>query len=218
MRLAWNLSTIILVLFVLSGTAFAATGDNLNVDLLGRWASGPCFDVALSGSIVCAGDGAMLRVLDISSPGAPVELGSVLLPNYVRGVAIQGNYAFVANHYDGLRIIDISNTAAPAEVGFFAIGDAATDVAVQGNYAYVAASDVGLRIVDISTPTAPSGVGTIDLLWTWSVAVAGDLAYVGGIGSTIHAIDVSNPASPSQISSAEAQGDTREIVANGDHV
>jgi len=219
MRAIRILSAALIAGFALGGTALAATGDNLNVDLLGRWASGPCFDVAVSGSTVYAGDGAIFRIIDFGDPGAPVPLGSVVLPSYIRGIALQGDYAYVANHYDGLRILDIPNPAAPFEVGSSPASDAVTGVDVQGNYAYVADSDAGLRIVDISNPVAPFEVSSIDIMFTYHVAVEGDLAFIGGYWSghwyDICAIDVSNPAAPLQGASADVHGDPQKIRTDG---
>ncbi len=222
MRAVRNISAIVFFCLTLSSPAIAETGDNLNVDLLGRWASGTCFDVVLADSIVYAGDGAILRVLDVSNPAAPALLGSVVLPSYIRRIALQGDYAYVANHYDGLRIVDISNPTAPFETGSFPAGDAVSGVDVQGNYAYVADSGNGLRIVDISNPAAPFEVGFINIMYTWDVAVEGNLAFIGGYWSghwdEICAIDVSNPAVPVQGISADVHGDPRKIRTNGNFV
>jgi hypothetical protein len=47
-----------------------------------------------------------------------VEIGFCQFPGNSRGVAVQGNYAYVAN-VSGLKIVDISNPANPLEVGFY---------------------------------------------------------------------------------------------------
>ena len=207
-----------LVFALLAPGVLAATHDHLNVDLLGRWASGPCLDVFVSGSAVYAGEGSIFRILDLGDPTAPVELGSLVLPGIIRAIAVQGNYAFVANHYDGLRIIDVTNPSAPVEVGVAPTGDSATGVDLDGDYACVAASGAGLRIIDVSTPAAPSEVGSIYVDFTWEVAVAGNLAFVGGFSNYLYAIDISNPASPTHISTASAYGIPRGIKTEGDLV
>jgi hypothetical protein len=104
-----------------------------------------------------------LRVVDVSDPAAPVELGSYGT-QHAWSVAVQGNYAYVADTYDGLRVVDVSDPAAPIEAGFYDAPGAANDVAVAGEYVYVA-GEGGLFILRFapsadaaqlaSTPTAP---------------------------------------------------------------
>lgn len=47
-----------------------------------------------------------LRVIDVSNPAFPVELGSLDTPSYAEGVEVVGAYAYVADGFRGLRIID----------------------------------------------------------------------------------------------------------------
>ncbi|MBU4445111.1 hypothetical protein KJ656_08530 [bacterium] len=109
-----------------------------NTTLIGRWANGPCSAVDVSGNIAYFGNGGYLEVVDISDPANPNELGKVLTPSAVSGVAVSGSYAYVANRDDGLRIIDVSTPSSPVEVGFYDTGGDAYGVAVSGSYAYVA--------------------------------------------------------------------------------
>ena len=54
-----------------------------------------------------------------------------------RGVAVSGNYAYVAVGDAGLLVIDVSDPANPRGVGGFDTPGFAQGVAVSGNYAYV---------------------------------------------------------------------------------
>jgi hypothetical protein len=47
-----------------------------------------------------------LRVIDISNPASPVELGALGTPSRGYGVAVVGTLAYVADYDAGLRIID----------------------------------------------------------------------------------------------------------------
>ena len=109
------------------------------------------------------------------------------------GVAVNGSYAYVADHYQSLRIIDISDPSNPSEIG--AIDpqgiDRAYDVAVSGSYAYVAHGLSGLWIYNISNPTAPTLAGFFDTGgFATGIAVSGLYAYVAdgsaGLLSLIH--------------------------------
>jgi len=63
------------------------------------------------------------------------------------GVAVAGNYAYVADTLGGLRIIDVTDPAAPSQAGFYDTPGDAYSVAVAGNYAYVADDEGGLIIL-----------------------------------------------------------------------
>lgn len=134
-----------------------------------------------------------LRILDVTNPVSPTLIGSYDVPEQEasNGVAIEGNFAFVAegSHnyvggFNGVRIIDVSNPVAPVEVGHYDTRDSAVDVEVVGNYAYVAerGSDgkfSGLQVIDVSNPTSPEEVGFLSMPGKpLDVEVVGNYTYV----------------------------------------
>jgi hypothetical protein len=148
-------------------------------------------DVYVSGSYAyIAAEG--LRIIDISNPQSPNEVGYFDTPGYARDVHVSGSYAYVAaGGKEGLRIIDIriidiriidiSNPQSPNEVGYFDTPGYARDVHVSGSYAYVAAGDYGglciLRFMGALPPpsltiASPNGgevwvAGTVEeIRWT----------------------------------------------------
>ena len=82
-----------------------------------------------------------------SNPLNPFDVGFFDTGGITWNVAVGGNYAYVADTWEGMRIIDISNPSNPFEVGFFDTGSSAMGVTVSGNYAYVADGDDGLYIL-----------------------------------------------------------------------
>jgi hypothetical protein len=66
------------------------------------------------------------------------RLGSIALGGTAYGVAVAGNYAYVADYRSGLRVINIANPAAPMQVGFYDTPGYPLGVAVAGCTAYVA--------------------------------------------------------------------------------
>ena len=92
--------------------------DSLNVRLVGRWAQGPCMAVAVNdaGTIACCGNGSYLEIISLDNPYIPSELGKILLPAPILGIAIKGSYAYVADAGAGLCIIDISYPTHPIEI------------------------------------------------------------------------------------------------------
>jgi hypothetical protein len=94
-----------------------------------------------------------LRVIDVSTPSAPVELGYVNTPGDCRGVAVSGRYVYVADWTGGLRVIDVSTPSAPVVVGYADTPGWARGVALSGGHVYIAAWDAGLAVYeDCSLP------------------------------------------------------------------
>ena len=163
----------------------ATRADAQNVELVGQIGGLSCA-VAVQGDYVYLGVGPRLVVLDVSNPANPTVVGRTeVLPDIVRGVAVAGNYAYVADGSSGLRIINVSDPAAPSEAGFYDTPGHANDVAVaagdpQGHtYAYVADGDSGLRIINVTDPATPSEAGFYDTPWyARGVAVTESYAYV----------------------------------------
>jgi len=175
-----------------------------------------------------------LSVVDVSDPSSPVEVGyvtdteqggSATTLDDVRGVYVQGDYAYVTSELDdGLSVVDVSDPSSPVEVGAVrdtespqggtaTTLDGAYGVFVRGIYAYVASyTDDGLSIVDVSDPSSPYEIGSINdsagggsgtvLNGACSVYVVGDYAYVASYtDDSLSIIDVSDPSSPVEVGS-----------------
>ena len=151
-----------------------------------------------------------LRVIDISNPGYPEEVGSYELSGSFPGVAVSGDYLYVANDA-GLHVLDVSNPAQPQLKGMVSMDDFALDVAVSGSYAYVAASSAGLVVVDVLDPANPQRVGGYDTPGiARGVAVAsgpqGTYAYVADGANGLVVVDVSYPANPQPVRTFDTPG------------
>lgn len=126
-------------------------------------------------------------------------IGILDTPGSARGVAVSGNYAYVADGTSGLRIINISNPSSPTQAGYYDTPGTANGVAVSGSYAYVADGSSGLRIINISNPSNPNQAGYCDTPGSaYGIAVNGSYAYVADSGSGLRIINISDPASPTQ--------------------
>ena len=158
-----------------------------------------------------AARGAGLRVVDISTLAAPVEVGFYDTPGWAADVTVAGNYAYVADSNAGLRVVDVSNPAAPVEVGFYDTPGSAGDVTVEGNYVYVATGDGGLVILwfapstttdipvaggslsslaDDTTYTFPAGAFTDTVVITHTARFPGNAPSPGHLIGIDHIFDV----------------------------
>ena len=104
-----------------------------------------------------------LTVIDISNPLNPTIVASLADPKMIFDVdvAVQGNFAYVANQGSTppqLTVVDISNPASPKVVGSLTNSflNGAYRIRLSGNFAYVSAvSALAVSAVDISDPTHP---------------------------------------------------------------
>jgi hypothetical protein len=139
-----------------------------------------------------------LRIIDVTNPQSPIEIGYNDSLNYADRVVVSGNYAYVT---DGLlRIIDVSNAHGPTEAAYCHLPGTSMDVAVSGNYAYVTVGG-GLQIVDVSDPHHPTLNGFCSTPHNppYGVAVSGNDVYVADADSGLRVIDVSDPQHPTEI-------------------
>jgi len=162
-------------------------------------AIGNAEDVALSGSHAYVIQSGNIRVLDISTPTAPVLGMLVTTPSTAHSLAVNGGRLFVADGGGGLQIYGLANPAAPALLGLYAtVPDEATKVLAAGNTVYLAAN--GLHVVDVTNPAAPIQLGYYKPAGLiFDMALAGHRLYLNGGFNGIWTVNVSAPATPTEI-------------------
>jgi hypothetical protein len=173
--------------------------------------------VAVAGALAYVTSGS-LRVIDVSDPAAPREVGAYNTDGFAQDVAVVGTLAYVAAGNAGLQVIDVSDPTAPRQVGYSGTPSEAKGVAVLGDRAYVAASD-GLRVIDISYPSPGMPVlGACDTPG-WAVDVAVDeippascVAFIAASGAGLRVIDTLNPAAPRDVGAYDGAGETRGVA------
>jgi hypothetical protein len=156
-------------------------------------------EVAVVGDYAYALEYKTLRVLDISNPAFPAEVGTLEGFGLGRGITISGDYAYVADQSFGLHVVDISNPGSPIEVGLLGSLGQAWDVAVSGNYAFVGDAGGSLRVVDITTPSLPSEVASLPMGSIRDVVIEGSYLYLAVRTSGLRIFDISNPITPVEV-------------------
>ncbi|OYV93374.1 MAG: hypothetical protein B7Z68_08690 [Acidobacteria bacterium 21-70-11] len=182
--------------------------------------------IAVSGSVAYVAAGAAgLRILDVSDPAHPVEVGHV--DGLAYDVAVSGTHAYLAGAppgggAGGLSIYDVTNPASPVQVGSWTGGSTSMRVVVAGEFAYVASWSTYegfVTIVRVSDPTDPITVANFSTASGRNtpqpndLALAGNLLFVCENGMSI--VDVSNPASPIILGGFDAAG---AVAASGPFV
>jgi hypothetical protein len=148
----WQIAT-----FSLANPAQPQCVNVLNIPL-GNWGLGLA---ALNGYIYYA-SGASFYVCSLSEPAAPEIVGSCNLQAHsagdcVFGLAVAGNYAYVADGYGGMRIVDVSDPTIPSEI-YWIDGYWVGAVAASGNI--VVMDDLSrISIYDVTNPLNPTLAG-----------------------------------------------------------
>jgi sugar lactone lactonase YvrE len=142
---------------------------------------------------------------------SPTPLSFVAIPGFANGVAVNGNYAYVAAGSAGLQVVNVTDRTHPVIAASLALAGNADGVTLVGNLAFVAAGAAGLYCVDVSNPLAPVVRGQVGTSGTaLAVTVQGNTAYVAN-STNLFLANVSNPASISAISSLPLAGLIRGV-------
>ncbi|MEO0190746.1 MAG: T9SS type A sorting domain-containing protein [candidate division WOR-3 bacterium] len=166
-----------------------------------------------------------LWIFNVTNPCAPVRIGACITANEASGVAVQGDYAYVASD-TGLTIVDISQPTNPTVVCHLLLAISpqdvhrGCDVVVSDTIAYVAAHRM-VAIVNIADPHSPAIISTwhphLGIGWEdhfFQIDIQGNFLYLADMLWGFYIVDVSNPQSPVATDSVMT-GWALDIVAAG---
>ena len=147
------------------------------------------------------------------------ELGGITFMDTngeAKGVAVVGNFAYIADSNSGLAIIDITDPSNPLNPVYMDTNGTARSVTVVGNFAYVADFNEGLAIIDISDPINPVTPIYKDTNGSaFDVTVEGNFAYLADNNSGLAIIDISNPTSPGEPVYVDTNGPATGVEVMG---
>jgi hypothetical protein len=159
-------------------------------------------DVSVAGSVCYVADAAAgMRILDLSDPTLPREIGAVDTTGdcYSQSVVAMDSFAFTDWAYPYLRAISVTDPAKPNKVGACIIFNRANDMVLRDSLLYVAEDDK-FQIVNVAQPRAPLVVGTCNLPdYTYEMDMRDTLAFVASGVSGLQIVDVARPDSPAVI-------------------
>lgn len=182
---------------ILCATAVADTGYYAPVGQLDT--PGYAAGLAVSGDYVYVADGSSLRIIDVSDPTEPVEVGSLTGLIAATDVAVAGHYAYVADGLANLRIVDISDPTNPTQVGQYVppVGGpyTVTRLALKGTYAFLGTVEFGMRVINCANPAAPTEVCfKFGLETPGDLVVSGDYLYCADADGYLWDYEVLDPA------------------------
>lgn len=211
-----NRGLLVLALLYFSPAMQLSFSDGYNMNLLSHL-GGQTYCVDVSQNYLYTDIGMDFVIYDITDKTKPI-LKSQLQFNYlIADIKVRGNYAYIANQYNGLQIIDISNPASPQVVGSYKTQSSAWNVALSGDFAYVPMGN-SLYIINISNPSAPTLAATYNIGNScYDIAINGSYVYltIGGFEGTIQIVDVSNPSSPILYNTIQNLNCPNKIKING---
>jgi hypothetical protein len=160
---------------------------------------GPVYALACASNHLYVADGSGgLRIIDVSTPTAPVEVSSYAALNDARAVTLSGSYAYVLDRTTGLHIIDVSNPAVPLEVSHPAL-PMCSSVEISGSYAYLGGSNL-FTVVDVSDPANPTWIRSVPCPGTVSnIVVSGTYAYVAANSGGLRIFSLLDPSNPAPL-------------------
>ncbi|MCX6581032.1 MAG: hypothetical protein NT166_12710 [Candidatus Aminicenantes bacterium] len=99
----------------------------------------------------------IIKIVDISDPGAPRQVGSIDIGGGINKIYGDGKYIYMATQQSGILVYDITNPAQPLLAGQWTEQTGIGDLALRGNYLYVTAGNKGIfYILKILKGQAPS--------------------------------------------------------------
>jgi len=198
-----------------TGTAFAV--DSLNVSLVGRlnlcWNTTGDLDLQNGLAYLPTGYSG-LRILDVSTPEHPEEIGWCDTWGSANSVAVAGGYAYVTTYWGGFRTYDISDPAQPVETDVQDLEYMLSDVLVHDDHVLVAGRWEGLYIFNLEHPAYPQLIGQCPTPGynTFDLDAAGSIACLVDTHEHLRVVNIADPFNPYELSSCEIPHGTSGVA------
>jgi hypothetical protein len=152
----------------------------------------PAVSLALLGSYLYAGSNsgsnAVLLVYDVSNPAAPKLVGSMSLPEFAYGIAVQAGVRSIR------RPLEVEHPDEPQRIE-------------RSGWLALAMGKSGLAVYSLAKPAAPALLSQLSGTY-WGVAANNGMLYTAADSQGLAVYDLSNPSSPAFLSQTSlAAGD-----------
>lgn len=194
------------------GRALRAQQDRAPLSVVATIA-GPADLVQVHGRFAYVTAGPLLRVVDVSDPSIPKQVGGFTFPAKIWAFTVSGSLVYAAVGWSGLVVLDLSDPVAPRLRGSFKTLGEAWGVAFTGGKAIVANQMSGVDVLDVTNPDTPVLVGNYFTEgYARDVATWGALAYVIDQPTGFSVLDVSKRGPPAEVSSQQSAGSPMVIA------
>ncbi len=170
------------------------------------------------GLLVVTEGGAGVELLDGLDMTHVVNLGAMPSGDDAYGVAIAGDWAYVANDDAGLAVYDVAPALAASSLATrLPMPGYCVDIAAENGFAFMGSQDSGLQVFDLANPAAPAHLTTLPLSgYPCEVIVRNNLAYVTCWSGGLQIVDVSTPAAPTVMGDLDTPGYAVGLALFGD--
>jgi len=160
-----------------------------------------------------------LRIFDLSDPENPEEIGFCYVPLTIKGIVIQGDYAYIANDRHGVRILNVADPENPFEVGLYDSLTSVADVAAAGNYVYTINRNRWLHVINVSDPENPfrcAAYRTRGEMLDVTVDANECFLYLADGTAGMRVFEITNPGLPHEVGFYDTPGNAVQIFPFGE--
>ena len=215
----------IIILFFFSTAAHAQ--DEHFSTLLGSLAFENGIDVAVKNDYVYATDFAGFKIISISDPSSPQEVGYIETPGTCNKLKVKDNYLFAGDGSEGIRIYDITLPDQPSLINIIEDSLTVSDFDVQDNYLSMvswggdAPNDASklsiINISDIENPVKVGQVGKSTGYYFLKVFSSDTLLAVAMLYS-IKIFNISDPGNPIELSQIDGGYQILDLFIDGNYL
>jgi hypothetical protein len=174
---------------VLDGASLAIAGTVSDL-------AGPVSGVATDGSLAYVVDGALFRVIDVSTTNAPRELSSMPIEPEFDFVKVSGTQVILYGRGD-TQLLDVSNPYALRSVGTFrSAGHPPSNAAFTRTNVVEGNAWSGFHVIDFWHYSPPAQVGGVKMHYFEVVSDGGDVVYISAEGRALGTFDLTDVAAP----------------------
>ncbi|CAG0937334.1 hypothetical protein TFLX_06259 [Thermoflexales bacterium] len=153
-------------------------------------------EVVVAGNFAYAtGYDSKLRLIDVSQPHAPVEVGMYDASFTINDLSVVNDRAYLILDWGQMYMLNIGNAPAVTKLGQYWPWSI-SGLEIDSSMAYMIDSG-RLAVLDIHQPVTPIRVEIYPLLHNISlIKISDQVAYVVDAGKTLNLLDVTNPVTP----------------------
>ncbi len=175
-------------------------------------------DVVSQGSYLFAAYQYGLQVIDITDPSAPTIAAQLYLPpgGFV-GIAVQGDYVYLAAAMSGVAIVDIHDPLNPRLVSWCDTPGSVSALVANGSFLYASDSWEGVQVVNVADPEHPVIEGAYNTPGdARGVALYGEYVLIAdGYDGGLQIVNVALPQVPYPAGSLNTDGIAKRVVVEG---
>ncbi|MEL7251478.1 MAG: tail fiber domain-containing protein [Bacteroidota bacterium] len=200
--------------------------DPTNISNTGSYDIGSrCRDIQIQDNMAYVLDqtGDKLRVLDISMPTAPTQIGELAI-DAPSALFIEGNYAYIGDGIStnmGLHVVDITTPSVPVLLSYMATStnEYPTHLIKVGNYLYFGTLDSGgTPVIDLNDPLAPVELSN-EIGSNEGLTYDNNTLYVySSSGGGLLIYNITDGSNPALIAVTGPDNTASDIVTSGDYV